>query len=398
MKFLRKTLSNGIAVIMEQRDLPIVSLSISNKFGAAFEPSEIKGIAHLIEHLLFTGTKTRSHEDISREIEKKGGLLNAFTSHEVTSYWFKLPSEHLFSGLNILADMLKNPVFNAEKFEKEKRVILEEIKMYHDDPRRNVFEQIEKNLYDKPFGEQVLGSKETVSSLKRDSVFEFFKKNYSPENYIVTIVGSADFKKVCEYLENQFKKENKSPPEIKIKKINKETTEERPGIDQAHFIFAVHTPLKSSPEFPALEVLDAYLANGMSSRLFLEIREKRGLAYTVSSSISAEKSYSNYTIYTGTTKPSIPEIKKIILEEFKKIENMTEKDLEESKQRVIGLQKVSSEESVSVMSELLFSELSGKAEDYYAQEEKIKSITLQQVKSLAKSLIKSYSTASIVPR
>ncbi len=398
MKFLRKTLSNGIAVIMEQRDLPIVSLSISNKFGAAFEPSEIKGIAHLIEHLLFTGTKTRSHEDISREIEKKGGLLNAFTSHEVTSYWFKLPSEHLFSGLNILADMLKNPVFNAEKFEKEKRVILEEIKMYHDDPRRNVFEQIEKNLYDKPFGEQVLGSKETVSSLKRDSVFEFFKKNYSPENYIVTIVGSADFKKVCEYLENQFKKENKSLPEIKIKKISKETTEERPGIDQAHFIFAVHTPLKSSPEFPALEVLDAYLANGMSSRLFLEIREKRGLAYTVSSSISAEKSYSNYTIYTGTTKPSIPEIKKIILEEFKKIENMTEKDLEESKQRVIGLQKVSSEESVSVMSELLFSELSGKAEDYYAQEEKIKSITLQQVKSLAKSLIKSYSTASIVPR
>ena len=398
MKFLRKTLSNGMAVIMEQRDLPIVSLSISNKFGAAFEPSEIKGIAHLIEHLLFTGTKTRSHEDISREIEKKGGLLNAFTSHEVTSYWFKLPSEHLFSGLNILADMLKNPVFNAEKFEKEKRVILEEIKMYHDDPRRNVFEQIEKNLYDKPFGEQVLGSKETVSSLKRDSVFEFFKKNYSPENYIVTIVGSADFKKVCEYLENQFKKENKSLPEIKIKKISKETTEERPGIDQAHFIFAVHTPLKSSPEFPALEVLDAYLANGMSSRLFLEIREKRGLAYTVSSSISAEKSYSNYTIYTGTTKPSIPEIKKIILEEFKKIENMTEKDLEESKQRVIGLQKVSSEESVSVMSELLFSELSGKAEDYYAQEEKIKSITLQQVKSLAKSLIKSYSTASIVPR
>ena len=211
-------------------------------------------------------------------------------------------------------------------------------------------------------------------------------------------MGSADFKKVCEYLENQFKKENKSLPEIKIKKISKETTEERPGIDQAHFIFAVHTPLKSSPEFPALEVLDAYLANGMSSRLFLEIREKRGLAYTVSSSISAEKSYSNYTIYTGTTKPSIPEIKKIILEEFKKIENMTEKDLEESKQRVIGLQKVSSEESVSVMSELLFSELSGKAEDYYAQEEKIKSITLQQVKSLAKSLIKSYSTASIVPR
>src|SRR3989344_7728229 len=128
MKFQKKKLKNGITLLHEQRELPVVALSISNPFGGAYEESKIKGIAHVIEHLLFTGTKTRTHEDISREIEKKGGIVNAFTAQEVTSFWFKLPSEHVFAGLAVLHDILTNPTFNEQKFEKEKRVILEEIK------------------------------------------------------------------------------------------------------------------------------------------------------------------------------------------------------------------------------------------------------------------------------
>src|SRR3989304_5959101 len=113
-KFLKRKLKNGMTVIMEKRELPLVAFSISNKFGAAYETSEIKGIAHFIEHMLFTGTKTRTHEDISREIEKKGGVLNAFTSHEVTSFWFKLPSEHLFAGMDIIVDIMNNPKFEEK--------------------------------------------------------------------------------------------------------------------------------------------------------------------------------------------------------------------------------------------------------------------------------------------
>src|SRR3989344_6297671 len=105
MKFVRKKLKSGMTVIVEQRDLPVVAVSISNRFGAAFETSAIKGIAHVIEHLVFTGTNTRTHEDISRAIEKKGGILNAFTTHEVTSFWFKLPSAQIFAGLEILGDI-----------------------------------------------------------------------------------------------------------------------------------------------------------------------------------------------------------------------------------------------------------------------------------------------------
>ena len=205
---------------MEKRDVDVVSLSITNRFGAAFEESKIKGVAHVIEHLLFTGTKTRTHEDISREIEKKGGVLNAFTSHEVTSFWFKLPSEHLFAGLDILTDMLNNPKFDSEKFEKEKKVILEEIKMYHDAPQRYVFDLIEKNLYEKPFGELVIGSSETVSALKRDFVADLFKNSYNPGNYIVTIVGNADFDKICKYFEENYKPRKINLKENKIIKKN----------------------------------------------------------------------------------------------------------------------------------------------------------------------------------
>jgi len=387
-----------MTVIMEQRELPVAALSISNRFGAGVEKSGIKGIAHFIEHLVFTGTKTRTHEDISREIEKRGGILNAFTAHEVTSFWFKLPTEHLFIGLNILSDILNNPIFKEDKFEKEKKVILEEIKMYHDNPQRYVYDLMERNLYDKPFGESIIGSKETVSSLQRNFVLDYFKSNYNPMNFIATIVGNADFEKVCDYLEKNFSEKKSKIEKIEIKKINGETIEEREGIDQAHFLFGTHAPLMIEKDYTALEILNAYLADGMSSKLFLKIREEKGLAYAVKGSINAENNYSYYTIYVGTTKEAISEVKKIILEEFDNIKELSEKELEETKQQLIGLRKISTEESANVMNELLLNELAGKAEDYYEHEKRINAVTLEQVKKLALESVKKYSIAAIVPK
>lgn len=398
MKFQKRTLKNGMVVVMEKRDLPIVAVSITNRFGGAYEEEKIKGIAHFIEHLVFTGTKTRTHEDISREIEKKGGVLNAFTAQEVTSFWFKLPSQHLFAGLDILADMLKNPKFDEKKFEKEKKVILEEIKMYHDMPERNVYDKIEENLFEKPFGTGVIGKKESVSALSRDFTADYFKKVYLPENFIATIVGDADFEKVCAYFEKNFEREGRQLGQKRIIKKNAESVEERPGIDQAHFIFGVHAPLPDDKDYYALEVLDAYLANGMSSRLFLEIREKRGLAYSVRSAANSEKNYSYYTIYVGTTKEAVPEVKKIIIEEFKNMQKMSEEDLREAKERVIGLKEVSSEESVNVMNLLMGNELVSDAGEYYRYAENINKVKLEDVKRLARGLIKKYSTAAIVPK
>ncbi|MCX8158953.1 MAG: insulinase family protein [Candidatus Pacearchaeota archaeon] len=393
---MKKKLSNGIVVLMEKRDLPIVSFSITNKFGAGFEESKIKGIAHFIEHLVFTGTKTRSHEEISKEIERRGGILNAFTSHEITSFWFKLPNEHLFVGINILLDMLKNPKFDEEKFEKEKKVILEEIKMLHDNPMRYVYEMIEENLYEKPFGEGVIGNEKTIKSLKRDFVKKYFEERYGPENYIVTIVGNADFEKVCDYLEKNFEKKNVKLKESSITKKNAKTIDKRNGLDQTHYLFAIHTPLQGTKEGYALEVLDAWLANGMSSKLFLEIREKRGLAYSVKSSINSEKNYSYYSIYVGTIKEKIKDVERIILEWFDKAKKMSEEELEGAKERVVGLKKVESEESINVMNELIYKELVGKAEDYYDYEKKIRSITLDDIKKIVE--FQDYSSAVIMPK
>lgn len=395
MKFFKKQLSNGITVIGELRDLPVVSMSITNKFGAAHEYAEIKGIAHLIEHLLFTGTKKRTHEEISREIEKRGGVINAFTSDSVTSFWFKLPSEHVFAGLDILVDMLKNPLFEEKKFEKEKRVVLEEIKMYHDSPQHHVYEKITENLYEKPLGIGVIGTTETIKSLKRDFVANYFKEKYSPENYIVTFVGKIDVKKLCDYLEKEFRKQKKTSAIIPIIKRNEKTLERRPGLDQAHYIFATHAPLAGTKEAYALEVLDAYLANGMSSKLFLSIREEHGLAYAVKSMIESSREYGYYTVYVGTTKESIEQVEKLILQGFQEAKKLTEKELQEAKQRLIGLKQISKEESASVMNELMNAEFCDKAENYYRYEQEIKKVTLEEVRKQAN--ITSFSTAAIIP-
>src|SRR3989344_867550 len=398
MEFFRRKLSNGMVVLLEKRELPLVSFSISNRFGGAFEESSIKGIAHVIEHMVFTGTKTRTHEDISREIEKKGGVLNAFTANELTCFYFKLPSEHLFAGMDILIDILNNPKFDKKKFEMEKKVILEEIKMYRDDPQRYVFEKIEEAMFEKPFGEGIIGSEKTINNLDRDFVLEYFNNKYNPGNYIVSVVGDADFEEICGYLEKNFKSKGKEIEEKKIVKKNWHIVEEREGIDQANFIFGVHAPLPTSDEFYALEVLDAYLANGMSSKLFLKIREEKGLAYTVRGDIAAEKNYSYYMIYVGTVRDAVEEVKKIILEEFGKMGEMGEKDLNEAKERLIGLNRVSKENSSGVMQELIYSELTGDANEYYLYEDKIRKVKLDEVKRLAKEMVKDYSTAVILPK
>jgi len=395
--FKKKVLKNGITLLFEKRDLPVVSASIANPYGGAYDLGKNKGMAHFIEHLLFTGTKNRSHEDISREIEKKGGSLNAGTYNEMTSYHFKMPSEHLYVGLDILTDMLNNPKFDEEKFEKEKKVIFEEIKMYHDLPMRDVWKMIEENLHEGAFGKSNLGTAEDLTALKRDFVAEEYDKLYNCENYIVSVVGSADFDELCEYFEKNFEGTGKKIEEIKPVKINKKGVEERKGLDQAQFILAMHGPTPGSHEFNVLIVLDAYLGNGMSSRLFLEIREKRGLAYAIKSAIDPERNSPSYAIYVGTTKEKIGEVEELIVQEFENIKDMTEENLREAKERVVGLKHTASEDSSEVMDELIFAELSGGAEKYYDFEKSVEKVTLEEVKKLAGELIKEYSTAAIVP-
>ena len=394
MEFFKKRLANGLTVLFEPRNLPVVSCSASVNWGAAFEPENVKGISHFIEHLMFKGTRTREQEEIAREIEKKGGILNAFTSEEVTSYWCKLPSKHIDSGLAIPSDLILNPKFDAVEFEKEKNVIIEEIKMYHDNPRAYVTDKIKEMLYKKPFGISIAGKEEIVRKLTRKQVIDMFNSKYTSDSMIMTVVGDADFSEICSRAEKLFPATKRKLIEHSPEKTNNEAIEKRKGIDQTHFMFGFHSPSLKDKDRYFYELVGAYLFDGMSSRLWQEIREKRGLVYSVKGDFDLGYRYGYCMIYAGTKAEKIKEIKKIILQEMKKVRSMKQRDLDECKEQLIGMKKVAEEDSSSAMNSIMIEEIGGDAGEYYKYEERINSVKLDSIKNFK---LKDYSTFSLIP-
>src|SRR3989338_9892547 len=241
-----------------------------------------KGISHFIEHLLYKGTKTRTSKQIGEEIEKNGGELNGVTSGEITAYLCKMPSKHLDIALNVLADIIKNPVFDEKELEKERKVIFEEIKMYKDNPQMHSISEIQKLLYTGTLEINLTGTFESMNSIDRKKIIEKFKQIYEPNNFILSVVGDADFEQIVNFAEKNFGDRRSQIPKQKFELKNESKTEEREGVDQANLVFAYHVPTASEDECYAAKVLSSLMARGMSSRLFEEIREKRNLAYAVS--------------------------------------------------------------------------------------------------------------------
>src|SRR3989344_3847248 len=195
--FQRKVLKNGLTVLFEKRDLPIVSMAYAVRYGGMHEKAEEKGIAHFIEHMLYKGTPTRSAQDIAKAIEHRGGILNGFTDEPVTAYWVKAPSKHFFSILDVLSDMVKNPQFDYQELEKERKVILEEIKMRRDNPMIFVYDSLSELLYASPFGKTLIGTPETLGKMTSETLLNKFKEIYVQKNMIFVAVGDVDFKKLC---------------------------------------------------------------------------------------------------------------------------------------------------------------------------------------------------------
>jgi len=393
-EFYRKKLDNGITVIFEKRKTPVVAVASSVKFGAQYEKESIKGISHFIEHLVFKGTKKRSVQEIPWAIESKGGILNAFTGEEITSYWNKLPSKYFELGADISRDLILNPLFDKESLERERKVILEEIKMYHDNPSTHVLEKIKEMLYEKPFSLSIAGNAKTVSGLSREKIIELFNSIYSTNNMVFSVVGDVDWENVLNEA-NKFPKVSKKINNIPIVCKNGEVIEKRKGIDQAHEVLGFHMPKLGSENRYAAEVFDCILGGGMSSRLFQEVREKRGLCYAIKSNLEQSKDYAYEIIYAGTVKEKVNEIKKIVLKEIKKLKDLKKSDFEEGKERLIGLRQITKEKCEGTMIELLLEEIGGNAENYYNYEEGISYVKLNQVKELSK--LKGYSFTALVP-
>ena len=399
VKFFRKVLKNGMTVILEKRELPVVSLGFALRAGAIHESLNEKGISHFIEHMLYKGTMKRSAKQIANELEKKGADVNGFTSEEMTAYWCKLPSEHLDLALDVLGDMVKNSVFDEKEFEKERNVIFEELKMYHDNPQAYVFKEITKMLYGGSFQIDIIGTIETMSLLSREDLIKRFKKFYSPENLILCAVGDCDFNHLVEFAEKNFKNEKGIHlGEPVFNKKNQTKIEKREGLDQASLIFAYHVPLHKEKESSVAEVLNCLMADGMSSILFSEIREKRNLAYAVKGGCEQGRFFAHNLVYVGTTKENVEEVKKIILQEFLKVsKNLTEKELLEIKEQLISQYKISMENSQAQLFNLLANESISNAKEFYDFEKNISAVSLAEIKELAANATKEHSFFALVP-
>lgn len=394
--FHKKILKNGMTVLFEERNLPIVSVAFAIKTGGIHETIEKKGISHFIEHMLYKGTPTRDSKKIAEEIEKNGGVLNGFTDEIITAYWCKMPSKHLNTALNVLSDMIKNPVFDSKEFEKERKVIFEEIKMRKDNPTIYVLDEIQRMLFGSPFGIPVIGTYGTMNSITREEMKKRFGEIYQPNNMILCVVGDAEFDEVVNFAEKNFQLKKGTIPKFKIAEKNNSKIEKRKGIDQANLIFAYHIPKYSDKKSYAAEVLSTLMAEGMSSRLFSEIREKRNLAYSVKGGSNINKDYSYNFIQIGTTKENLEKVKKLILEEFGKVaDKLEEKELKQTKEQIIGNYRIEMEDSQTQMVSLMMHEINGKAEDFYDFEKEISKVKIEDVKELAK--IKNYSFFALAP-
>lgn len=394
-KFFRRVLKNGMTILFEKRNSGIVSVAFATRYGGINENLNEKGIAHFIEHMLYKGTRTRDAKKISEEIEKRGGVMNGFTSEEITAYWCKMPSNHLNTALEVLSDMIKNPLFDKKEMKKEKKVIFEEIKMCKDTPHLHASEEIMSCLYKGTLGLRLIGNEKTLSPVNRKILVKKFRQVYTTNNLILCVIGDANFEEICNFAEKNFPKTISELPEQDIIAINKTFIEKRKGIDQANIIFAYHVPSALKKENYAAQILSALMAEGMSSKLFQEIREKKNLAYAIKGSCDVGRDFGHNTIFIGTSKENVEKVKKIILEEFAKIKKLNQKELKEVKEQLIGNNKIAKEDSQSQMLDLLGYEILGKASEAYEFEEKISAVKLDEVKKLAN--FKKYSFFALVP-
>ncbi|MBU0957342.1 MAG: insulinase family protein [Nanoarchaeota archaeon] len=393
-EFYKKKLKNGVTVLFEKRNLPIIASSASVNWGAEYESEKVKGISHLMEHLMFKQSKNRSSEELAREIEKRGGVLNAFTDEEVTSYWNKMPSKHWDVGLDIASDLILHPKFDIKDFEKEKKVVIEEIKMYKDSPRSYVLDKIKEMLYKKPFGSSIAGDVNSVAGLELENVKDIFKKNYTSDEMIVCCVGKANFDDICEYVEKSYPTNSRKLQIVEPVKINNEVVEKRKGVDQANYVFGFHGVPLSDKKRHIYDVVGGYLWMGMSSRMFQEIREKRGLCYTVNGYLDFAKNFGYGGIYVGTVPEKIKKVQELILKEFKDISKIEKKDVDEVKEQLIGMNKLGQEDSINVMDSLMRLEFNGSAEEHYDFEENIKKVKFEDIKNFK---LKNYSSFALIP-
>ena len=314
------TLSNGLRIVTQNMPgLETVSMGIWNFVGGRDELSNINGVAHLLEHMAFKGTSTRSALQMAETIENVGGDINAYTSKEITAYYVKLISQDLSLGIEILTDILQNSSFAEEELNRERGVILQEIGMYLDTPDEMIFDYWQEKAYpDQPMGRSILGKSEIIKNITRDQVKDFMMSHYNPKKMIVSAAGKINHKEFVEQIANSCvnlpmgKKNNRQNSFY----VSGEYREEK-DLEQVHLLLGFQGIDYHHSDYYSLLVYSSLLGGGMSSRLFQEIREKRGLVYGISAFTSSYTDTGIFGIYAGTGEKEIKELIPVLCDELK---------------------------------------------------------------------------------
>lgn len=313
----RHTLKNGLEVITIQKDTQIASINIGIKVGALYESLEEKGISHFIEHLLFKGTDKRSDEQLNDELESLGGEYNAYTDYDATVYTISCIMEEFRNGVELLGDMIINTKFDEEEIEKERGVILAEIRMSKDDLEDLSFKNVNKIAFTKSaLRYEVTGLKENVKRFTRKELVNYYKKYYTPKNSLITMVSSLSHDDAIKMIENEFKGWSGERQELKniIKEKNKEVTKTsyKKDIEQSTIVYLyTFDELEKQDELP-LRILNHRLGESSNSLLFREVRENRGLAYDIYTHLEITNSIKTLYIYTAVGEEKIKEAKEAI--------------------------------------------------------------------------------------
>jgi predicted Zn-dependent peptidase len=363
MGYQKTVLGNGIKVITEEIPyLKSVSIGVWVNTGSRDEQPHENGISHFIEHLLFKGTERRTAFDIAKEIDSVGGTLNAFTGREYTCFYAKVIDRNLPLAIDLLSDIFLHSLMDPKDVEKERMVILQEIKMVEDTPDDYIHDLFNRACWgDHPLGFPIFGTSELVQSFNRDQIYQFLKDNYLPNRIIICAAGNLHHQEVVDSIGATFgeiHKSNKLWQRMKPRSISTSNIRRR-ELEQVHFCLGTKgLEYNHSLRF-ASYLLNTILGGGMSSRLFQEIRENRGLAYSVYSYLPSYIDSGLVVVYAGTNENSFQEVIDLVLKEFNRLktEHFKKEELETAKEQLKGNLLLSLESSDNLMTRLAKNEI-----------------------------------------
>jgi predicted Zn-dependent peptidase len=400
----RQVLPHGLTVITEQMEhIRSASIGIWLETGSRDETPQSNGISHFIEHMVFKGTKHRTAEEIARQVDSIGGNMDAFTSKECICFNVKVLDEHVPLALEILSDLVLYPNFTDEDIARERGVILEEIKMDEDNPDYLVHEIFTQNFWkDHPLGKPILGTKETVKKFERQAVLDTYTHRFAPGNIIVAAAGHLDHDQFVDLVVKHF--EHLKPaqngfhsPAPKI--VPRIVLRNKKALEQVQLCIGVPAyPIAHEKRYAGY-ILNTLLGGGMSSRLFQNIRERQGLAYSIYSDLNPYRDTGCMAVYAGTSLASAAKVVQSVVGEFRdlKIRPVPEEELRRSKDQLKGSLMLSLESSTARMSNLARQEMYfDRFQDLDELVQKIEAVTADDLQSLAQEFFKTESVAVTV--